>query len=346
MKVMKAAELLIEKIKKDYADDIAVVVVMGSHLYQATHSKSDLDLYFIPKTDRGFQLGTVFIIDGIGYDFWPISWDRIARIASHDERIGSIITEGKVIYYGTESDLEKFTMYKNKALDVSNVGHFLWKASEKIKSSYIRYVEVQKAETISQMRQKGIELIYAVTEALALLNRTTIKRGRGKLLSEILAMPHVPKDFEIQYQTLFTETDYTIIQSSLLSMFENTQELITSIQAKHQQHTFRDEAQGFYEELINCYNKIERAHEIGDFQTALFAAAEINIELIGILGNRGVDLSGLPNLMQAYDSNDLNPLFHQSKQHQKALVQLLKAQGVTIREFNDEHELQVYLDTL
>ena len=108
MKTYKAAELLIEKIKKDYKDDIALVVMMGSNLYQETHKKSDLDLYFVPKTDRGYNLGFVFIIDDIGYDFWPISWERLTKIAHHDERISAIISEGKVLYYGDDKDLKHF----------------------------------------------------------------------------------------------------------------------------------------------------------------------------------------------------------------------------------------------
>ena len=111
---MTAAELLIEKIKKDYKDDIALVVMMGSRLYNDTHKKSDLDLYFVPKTKRGEQLGFVFIIDGIGFDFWPISWERMERIANFDERIPAIISEGKVLYYGSNEDLARFTLLKEK----------------------------------------------------------------------------------------------------------------------------------------------------------------------------------------------------------------------------------------
>ncbi|WLR54502.1 hypothetical protein LC048_19030 [Mesobacillus subterraneus] len=53
MEIIKAAEILIEKIKKDYRDDVACVVIMGSYIYGDSHSRSDLDLYFIPKTERG-----------------------------------------------------------------------------------------------------------------------------------------------------------------------------------------------------------------------------------------------------------------------------------------------------
>lgn len=248
MRVFRAVELLIEKIKKDYSDDISLVVIMGSHLYNDTHAKSDLDMYFIPKTPKGFNLGFVFIIDGIGFDFWPIPWERIDRIASWDERIVSILTEGQVEYYGTEEDLAKFNLYKQRALDVSNKGHFIWKAREKINSSFMQYFEVEKSETLSEMRKNGIKLIYSVTEALSLLNRIPIKRGRGKLLSEIMSMPLIPEGFEKFYKVLFDSEDLHEIKKSLVNLFQNTRYLIKKEETKDLLGSFKNEAAGFYEE--------------------------------------------------------------------------------------------------
>lgn len=91
MQPIHAAELLVDKIKRDYADDISVVVIMGSTLYSDTHSRSDLDLFFVPKTERGNRLCFTFIVDGIGFDFWAISWNRLERIANHDERIYNLV---------------------------------------------------------------------------------------------------------------------------------------------------------------------------------------------------------------------------------------------------------------
>ncbi len=72
MKPIKEAELLIEKIKRDYSNDISLLVIMGSTIYNDTHERSDIDMFFVPKTERGFNLEFTFIIDEIGYDFWDI----------------------------------------------------------------------------------------------------------------------------------------------------------------------------------------------------------------------------------------------------------------------------------
>jgi len=115
MQAIKAADVLIDVIKEEYRDDIAFVLIMGSNIYHDTHAKSDLDLLFAAKTERGNKLASAFIIDGIGFDIWCISWERLERIANHDERITSIITEGKLIYYGNDEDLEKFQPAQGKS---------------------------------------------------------------------------------------------------------------------------------------------------------------------------------------------------------------------------------------
>jgi predicted nucleic acid-binding protein len=228
-----AAKLLTNKIKKDYADDIAVVVIYGSAIYNDTHSRSDLDLFFVPKTERGYRLGFTFIVDGIGFDFWPISWDRLERIANHDERITSIITEGKVIYSASDSDRDHFNEMKKKALDTSDRNKFLDKASAKLNEAYRDLYCFQKAKALPDIRKAAITIAYSISDVLALLNRAPIKRGRGKLKAEIMNMPLLPERFSELYDTAFFSNDFNVIKQAFLELFDNTQELLLSPLAVH-----------------------------------------------------------------------------------------------------------------
>ena len=93
-KIIKA---LINKIKSKYKNDIAIVVCYGSYITDSAYQKSDLDFFFIPKTNKGYEMNMQFIIDDIGYDFWSLSWDRAEQIANFKETIISIIAEGVVV---------------------------------------------------------------------------------------------------------------------------------------------------------------------------------------------------------------------------------------------------------
>ncbi len=345
MDVLKAADLLIDKIKKDYQDDVAIVVMMGSNLYQDTHNRSDLDLYFIPKTHRGYQLGFVFIIDGIGFDFWPISWERMERISRHEERIGSILIDGKILYYGNDDDLDRFNHLRDQAKDKSNQVLFIQKASDKINQVDDKYFRLMIAKDLSSARKEAIHIIYNVTEAISLLNQEPIKRGRGKLKSEILNMKLIPHQFEDLYDTVFKENQLEEIKKAYQYLIIETKSLIKS-HIRKVNNSFKDEAYGFYEELINSYNKIAHACEIGDHQTALFAGVEIYQEIEGMLGHTDVSFDHLPDLIQAYDPLHLELYGEVAKKHQKVLEKTFIDHGVAFRTFKDFSDLESYLDKL
>ncbi|RJX25550.1 MAG: hypothetical protein C4537_04250 [Acholeplasma sp.] len=345
MNMQPVLEIIIDTIKNDYKDDIAIFVIMGSHLYQETHSKSDLDMYYIPKTKRGYDLASVFIIDGIGFDLWPISWERIEKIAKHEERIGSIVSEGRVVYYSSDDDLKRFNEMRALANDQSNPGHFIYRSRNQIKTVYQDLYFLDQASSISEVRYYAIQVIYGLTFALALLNQITIKRGRAKLLSEILNMPFVPDAFEEHYLKIFNSKDIKTIQEAIHHLVSSTQTLINDRWYTLIDHSFKDEAQGFYEELINNYNKIERAYHVNDKITSLYAAAEIDHEIDDIISHRGVSLDGLPNLLEAYDPSDLSKIYKRSREHQQKLVEILTLNHVKINVISDLEELKTFLNS-
>lgn len=69
------------KVKTEYADDISLVCIYGSYLNGTANSKSDVDCYFVPKTTRGYEMAVTFILDGVGYDIFPMTWERLGAIA-------------------------------------------------------------------------------------------------------------------------------------------------------------------------------------------------------------------------------------------------------------------------
>lgn len=347
MELIRAADILIEKIRKDYKDDIAVVIIMGSYIYNDTHSKSDLDMFFVPKTERGYKLGITFIIGGIGFDFWPVSWERLERIACYEEKTMSVITEGKVLYYASEADLERFNTIKNKALDVSDRFKFIEKAKEKLNGAYKDYFKLCNAQTVSDAGIYAIGIIYTVTYALALLNGITVKRGRGKLKQEILNMPLIPENFSELYDAAFTVSDIGKLRDTYGKLINNTEVLILRERKKYSKTVpFSDALNGFYEEIINFYNKIYHACEAGDKVTAFFASVELTCEIESVLKGTDVSPKLLPDIISAYDPENLSRLASMARRHQIKFVELLTAKGVNIRQFNSFDELETFLDLL
>ena len=347
MELIRAAEILIDRIRRDYKDDIALVVLLGSYIYNDTHSRSDLDMFYVPNTDRGRDLSITFIVDGIGFDYWAISWERLERIAAFEERSTSIITEGRVIYYSLENDLKRFLALKTKALDTSDRRSFVDKAGKRLDEAYKHYWSLLGAKNLSDARISCIGILDKITFALALLNRITVKRGGRRLKQEILDMPLVPDDFSTLFETVFRSCDIPGLREVYGQLLENTAALISrERETLGPAFTFASRLGGLYEELINFYNKIYHACETQDPHTALTTSVMLTNEILEAFDGTGVSPAALPDIVGAFDPEHLERLTATAKEHQARFVRTLKENDVPIRDFASFDELERYIGAL
>lgn len=347
MELIRAAELLIEKIKKDYRDDVALVVIMGSYIYNDTHGRSDLDMFFVPKTERAMKLGFTFIIDDIGFDFWPIKWERLERIADFEEKTTSIITEGKILYCASREDMLRFEKIKSAASDVNDRMKFIRKAAENLDRAYKNYYRLCGARDFGSAGVYAVGILYTLTFSIALLNGITVKRGRGKLKREILNMPLLPDRFSELYDAVFEAGDAGALSGLCRELIGNTEDLILREERKYRKPAaFADALNGFYEESVNFYNKIYHACETGDKTAALFAGVELTCEIKDAFSDTDVSPGILPDIIGAYDPENLGLLASAARDHQNKFTSLLTANGVSVRRFKGFGELKEYLDSL
>ena len=74
-KNQKLIDMVIEKAKRDFPEDIAIVGLTGSFSTGDFHEKSDLDLIIINNTQRGWEISKSFIYDDVGYDIYCTPWE-------------------------------------------------------------------------------------------------------------------------------------------------------------------------------------------------------------------------------------------------------------------------------
>jgi len=347
MDLIRAAKLLVGKISRDYADDVSLVVVMGSYVHGATHARSDLDLYLVPKTSRGYNLGFTFILNRIGFDFWAVSWERLERIAGNEEQNASIITDGEVLYCASEDDGRRFECLRERAQRVGDRAACAQRAELRLREAWPALVRMGDSGSLPQVRGGAISVLYAVTGALAALNNTVIRRGRGLLKREVLAMPLVPERFAEMYDVVFASDDADSILRACRDLALAVAALVVQEQAALGAPVpFKQRLAGWYEEAINCYNKLYHACEAGDAVTALFAGAELEHELQAVLAGTEVRISPLPDLVEAYEPRQLERYAEAAREHQSRLEAFLQAQGVEFLVFTDWEALEAHLDSL
>jgi hypothetical protein len=193
----------------------------------------------------------------------------------------------------------------------------------------------------------AMRIIFLLTYSIALLNRITVKRGRGKLKKEIMDMPLVPKDFSSLYDTVFVSSDIAEIKNAYRQLIINTEELILNEQAKETVPvSFAEKLDAYYEEMINFYNKIYHACEIGDIYCALFAAVELTNEFEAAFSGTGVSPKQLPDIVGAFDPNNIERFLKLVHEHEVQFVELVQSNGIEIKVFRDFEELEEYMKLL
>ena len=89
-----------------------MLIAYGSYIHGITNDKSDVDMYFIPRTDRGYELEEFFILDGIGYDIFRISWKRIESLAKFEDSLSPLLNYVKILFCHSDTEIIKFKNYQ------------------------------------------------------------------------------------------------------------------------------------------------------------------------------------------------------------------------------------------
>lgn len=167
----KIVAWILNKVKMEYADDISLVLIYGSYTNGSANSRSDVDCYYIPKTERGYNMAVDFIIDGVGYDIFPMSWERVTSIADLHESLSPLVGDVQIIYYSDSSDLQRFKELQGRL------------QSNLLNEAYVREIAARRCEDANRMcslmnvsneaseiRKMAGSIIMTLADAVAVYN--------------------------------------------------------------------------------------------------------------------------------------------------------------------------------
>lgn len=91
-----------------HQEQIALLVLFDSLVTDPTIPFSDVDCYFVPKTEEGLTLAQTVIIEGVSYYVFPLSWQRLEEIAQLKLNLRPLLGHCQILYADTLEDLDKF----------------------------------------------------------------------------------------------------------------------------------------------------------------------------------------------------------------------------------------------
>ena len=214
----RIANMVIERAKRDFPEDIAIIGLTGSFRTGDFHEKSDLDLIIVNNTERGWEISSCFIFDDVGYDIYCTPWEtRLAAQAILENPGVSSLTELQILYCAKPEYLDKFNDLKQQALDTmaKPIGiECIKRAKTHLDLAKQELADSMLYENIGAVRYASCGVVYHVVNCLVNLNNTCIKRGIKRYLNELLSYKYLPVDFEKSYMDVINAKTIDEIRAS------------------------------------------------------------------------------------------------------------------------------------
>jgi len=309
-KNQKLIDMVIERAKRDFPDEIALIGLTGSFSTNDFHEKSDLDLIIVNNTGAGWAIGDCFILDDVGYDIYCTPWAKLEEMSRLDTYWISLLTELQILYVADEKYLARFNELKEKAFEklTQPIGPDCINRAEKyFNEAKQEYAVTMLSDDIGAVRYASNRLIYGVVNGIVSLNNTYIKRGIKRYLEDLATYQYLPINFEQLYFAIIEAKSVDEIRISSLAFLQAFAQFYEQMKEKYMPKitpTFENTG-GAYEELYcNYRNKIINSTTLQDKSYAFLIAGDTQ----SYFDEMADDHCGMPkfDLMKHFDTDDLD----------------------------------------
>lgn len=336
----KIIQWLTNRIKDHYSEDIALLLIYGSYVNGTANERSDVDFYFIPKTDRGHEMSKTFIINGIGYDLFPMSWERVEGISAFKESLTPLLANVRIEYAGSEEDLNRFTLLQKKLQNnLSDAKHMYRVANANIDKAMSKYTQLILTSSLSKTRVIAGEILMLLSDAVAYMNQTYFELGIKKRLETLEKMTHLPNNYVKLHMQIIEANSFKEIAQYALEIIKQTRLLIENMEKSTTAITSINyqEIIPIYEEILSTWNKIKVCSPEQNKDLAYFAGINLQNELDWLS-----DAYQMPDydLMASYDSKDLTEFSRKAEEIRLDFVSFLEMKNVEIVDYKTLEDIK------
>ncbi len=330
-KIMNA---IIEKAEKVCPDSLAFIGIYGSVVTGDAYEKSDLDLLILIQDDKGWQLGTGFILDdsNVGYDIYCTNWNGLKYDAAcHHAQISKLM-DSKIVYIKNQEAYNELCKLREQTkLFLASEERFQ-RVNELVDKAKISYANACLHEELGQVRLDAFLVMCFLMDAIMLFHGKYFKRGTKRILEELAALP-MEDVFIDNLKNIASSKDVLELRSLLKSLLLYTER---HLKQEKEKEAPSESLSGTYEEMYsNWRNKVEEAAKQNNVSASFMNMCNLHYMFSEISSKVSI---GTYNIMEKYSSDCLEnnvSLFDACLQKYEAVY---KTAGITIKRFHDVDE--------
>lgn len=334
-------EIFLERVRSEYARDIALVFIYGSAARDEDGERSDLDLVFIPQTRRGHELASCFLIGETGYDFFPMTWERLERIASFEEQLTDVLAGGRVVYAASRDQAERFEQLQGWIMDMVDSPlsmPMLEKAEGLLDRAMVSAARMQLEKPLGRVREHAGGVLLHAAQAACMMNNRYLTGGMKDWRKVLSALRRLPEGFMDQYDAIVTASTVAELRRAAWAMLASTRALYLEQLAEKRTRKPSRELRGGYEECrCNWAGKIALAAKTGDASLAFLSGIFFQSYLDSVTAEYGFPPM---DIMRHYDAKNLPAFLEGVEQVLADYRQELGEEGVAICEYPSAEAFQ------
>ncbi|MGI5899754.1 MAG: hypothetical protein ACOX8S_07515 [Christensenellales bacterium] len=334
-------DAILQVIKTDYADDISIMFIYGSCVNGTANDKSDLDMIFVPKTEKGRNFSKTFIWKGCGNDLWGVSWEKVEQYANFDDPKVSVVAESQLVYYATEEDRRRYEALKKHVHDIENgelTPELICKAERHL---------IKAKQYFSELCLEGDltcagGILYAISDVVCLLNHRYLRFGTKRMGEELSAFKRLPEGFLDAFNAVSRIGTAKQAKDSCRALINLVSDFLNQVKKETIAPIPFSDLAGLYEEILTHWNKIYLSCEENNAATALLSAASLQHTFDNVQSRLGISIDDL-RFINSFDADNLKMLAASATKAHQAFVVLLEKNGVPIAQLDSVAELQAFL---
>jgi hypothetical protein len=325
----KLVEWVINKIKTEYKGEVNLLI--GENAYKLEKDGETAPSLYFPASEKANRLAKTFIINGIGYDLFPMSWERLERIAGLEEDNAPCLLDAKILFSSNEEEKKRYLALQAKLQDnLLNPQYTKNKALEKLNIAMEIYQTMLFEEALYKVRKASGYVVNFLSDGVAYTNLTYFKHGYHNQITDLAAMKSIPKDFIRIYEAIVKSGSGTELKKLCYEMIYNTRQFLSIKKGQKEKSNFNHN----YKDLANWYQELsyfwrELYYWCGQndatkaFMRGCFLQSEIDIV------REEFGLSEM-DLMSAFNVDDMTVYQRRAETLEKQIISTIEKHGVAI----------------
>ncbi len=332
----KLSEWVINKIKTEYKDDIALLIATENHSVNNDGHGECFD-YYIPATDRGFELSQTFIVEGVGHDLYPRSWERTEKTANLIDPCTVCLDNAKILYYRNEDDKNRFLELKKLLSENLNNSEFMYKrVLEKLDNAMKLYQTMVFESKMYRIRTAAGYIADYLSDIVFYLNKTYFKDWRNGHITELQKLKYLPHNFIEYYAAIIKAKTIDEIKTLSFLLIDVTRKFISNHKPDIKSQEMDVDYQGFadwYQELSLTWRRLRFYCDTNNAEQAFDDACYLQNELILVKDEYGIEIDKV-DLLGYFNAEDLTYIRKRAEELEMYVIEQIEKNGVKISKYD------------